>query len=228
MSNLEDEWDNRREAVDPQDVADGHAGMSPAEIVMLLEEGEADEDRVVDLAEVLRAILLLVFQMPQAIRPGGWDYAAAAVEALYREYATVTWARMGVDGSSRRHGAGMIGGRGVWVLKDCSAHVGVALHVLADGIGGRFWLIELTRRFYSLAKLLDENLLEGASLETLGDIFSEGNRKGARARWSARNHVLLKVLTGGANLHARYQKSPEACARMAEAQRGNRNRKGGR
>ena len=212
--------------MDPTDQADGHQSMSPDQIVMMLEEGEMEPaGGVGDLADVFRAILLFVFQSPQALRPGGWDYAAAAIEALYREYATVTWARMGVDGSSRRRGAGMIVGRGVGVLGGSGEHVGVLLHVLADGLGGRWWLIELTRRFYSLAKLLDENLIGGASLETLGDVFSEPNRKGARARWSARNQVLLKVLTGGARIHARYQKSDEAREKMSQAQMGNRNRR---
>jgi hypothetical protein len=49
----------------------------------------------------------------------------------------------------------------------------------------------------------------------------------ARARWSERNQVVLRILAGGACMRARYQKSEESCERMRQAQMGNSNRRSG-
>lgn len=218
--------------VDGTDPTAGHVVMPPDEIVMAMEEQVSlrDDDGMQALIEVFRQVLCFVFFDDRCRRPLGWDYAAAAIEVLYREFVPSLWFRLPVDESSRRQGVGLVSGANGGVhelLRRADAEVlARVLERVAVGLEGRTWILELTRRWFSLAKLLDEDLLGGVTLAELGEIFGEANPKAARARWSERNQVVLRILAGSACMRARYQKSEESCERMRAAQMGNSNRKG--
>lgn len=225
-------WDeNIGVQVDGTDPTQGHVIIPPDEMVMAMEEAVSlrDDDGMQALIEVFRQVLCFVFYDDRCRRRLGWDYAAAAIEVLYKEFVPSLWYGLPVDESARRQGVGLVSGAGGGVhelLRRADAEVlARVLERVAVGLEGRLWLLELTRRWYSLAKLLDEDLLGGVTLAELGEIFGEGNPKAARARWSERNQVVLRILAGGAVMRARYQKSGESCERMRAAQMGNKNRK---
>lgn len=219
------------EDMDATDNAAGHHSLSPVDLIMAAEEAGALDPGEWTIGEVFRRVLCFVFFDERCGAALGWDYAAAALEVLYREFAPSVLIGLGADGSARRRGVGLVSGagRGVdeMVREVPDALLGAVLARMCVGLEGAHWMIELTRRFYALAKLLDEDLIGGASLERLGDIFGEENRKAARSRWCARVHQVLREVGGpeAQALHGRYMKGDEARARMAEAQRGNTNRK---
>ena len=222
---------NELAGADPVDPTAGHRVMRPDEVVMAAEEAEdaASGDGVWDLVEVFRLVMCFVFFDKKSHEAGGWDYAAAALEVVYREFVPSVWYGMAVDESSRRRGVGLVSGADAGVhelLRRADPELlERVLVTLVAGLEGRLWVLELTRRFYGLAKLLDESLIGGASLEKLGDIFSEAKGKGARARWSERIQVVTRVLARGQTVRGRFQKGAEAKERMAQAQRGNQNRR---
>lgn len=208
-----------------------HAALAPDEMLMMAEEADERAPEDWTIGEVFRRILCFVFFDGRSAEGLGWDYAAAALEVLYREFCPSFLLSHGEDGSARRRGVGLVSGagRGVdeMVREVPEALVASVLLRMGAGLEGRLWMVELTRRFYALAKVCDEGLIGGASLERLGDIFGEGNRPAARARWSARVHQVLRELGGqrAQELHGRYMKCDGARERMREAARGNQNRK---
>lgn len=224
----EDEFYGRH---DPTDGDASHVVLSPAEILMSIEDGDFVSDEDFTLPQVFRRILCFVFYDPRSSCDLGWDYAAAALDLLYREYAPSVLCQYGQDTSSRRRGVGLVSGYGKGVhemVRDVpSEMVATILVKMASNIKNPLWMIEITRRFYALAKLVDESLIDHASLEKLGDIFGESNRKSARQRWSARVDQCLRDVAGLAahEVHGRYMKSDTARDRMSEAQKGNQNRK---
>lgn len=213
------------------DGAQAHSVLRPDEFLMMCEEGAEDEEAggLLDVVEVFRQVLCFVFFDRRSHERMGWDYGAAAVEVLFREFAPSMWMAWGVDGSARRKGVGLVCGAGAGVHEFLSRAepetVERVLAVVGGGVGGRLWMVELTQRFYGLAKLVDESLIGHASLAHLGEIFGEGNGKASRARWSARVKQLQVALAGGEVVHGRYQKCDEARERMSKAQRGNCNRR---
>ena len=222
-------WDeNIGVRVDLTDPTQGHVVRTPDVILMEAEDGESAEDGMAALIEVFRQVLCFVFFDERCRRGHGWDYAAAAIEVLYREFVPSLWFSLPVDGSWRRQGVGLVSGANGGVhelLRRADPEVlARVLERVAVELEGKTWLLELTRRWYSLAKLLDEDLLGGVTLEQMGEVFGEGNPKAARARWSERNKVVLRILAGSAVMKARYQKSVSSCERMSQAQMGNRNR----
>lgn len=228
MLDADDEYFGRDK--DPADGASGHVVLPPDELLMRSEEGEFD-DVEWSVSEVFRRILCFVFHDPRSSQALGWDYAAAAIEVLYREYAPSVWLHCGPDASSRRRGVGLVSGAGHGVhqmVRDVPERIVSAVLVkMAAHLDGALWILELTRRYYALAKVFDEDLIGSASLEMLGDIFGESNRKSSRARWSARIPQVLRHIGGAhaAHVHGRYMKSDVARAKMAESAKGNQNRK---
>lgn len=216
---------------DPMDVDASHTVLSPAEILMAKEESPRDAEPDFSMSQVFRRILCFVFFDEKTSADGGWDYAAAALDVLYREYAPSVFLSYGNDTSSRRRGVGLVSGyqSGVhqMVREVPSDMVAAILLKMAANIKNPLWFIEITRRFYALAKLVDESLIGHASLEKLGDIFSESNRKTSRQRWSARVDQCLRDIAGLAphQIHGRYMKCDTARARMSKAQKGNQNRR---
>lgn len=74
------------------------------------------------------------------------------------------------------------------------------------------------RRAYGLAQKLRPALIACMSMADLGSMFGE-----TRAAWQAR----MKMLFKGVNIRSRSEKRVGAKSRMAEAQRGNKNRVNG-
>lgn len=217
-------------AMDPLAGVAVHGALAPDELVMLAEEaGSAPVEWT--LGEVFRRVLCFVFFDGRSFEAGGWDYAAAAVEVLYREFCPSFFGRMAEDASRRRRGVGLVCGAGHGVgelVREVPEEMLAGLLLrLGRELEGGLWLVELTRRFYMLAKVVDESLIGNASLEHLGDVFQEANRKAARARWSARREQVLRVVGGdeAQGVHARYMKCDVARERMRVAQLGNQNRR---
>jgi hypothetical protein len=80
------------------------------------------------------------------------------------------------------------------------------------------------RQVFLIGKALTPHLILHMSLQNLGDMFGQ-----QRATWSSRGKRRLTAFLaarGAKGCHASYQKSAEACATYAVAQRGNRNRIG--
>jgi hypothetical protein len=222
---MSERWDEQ--AVDGVDVVSAHRIKAPDEVLMEKEE-HVDSDHIWDLVEVFRQVLCFTFYDPRCLERVGWDYAAAALEVLYREFAPSMWYSLPADDSARRRGVGLVSGYGAGVHEllrraDREALAEVLLR-LGRGLAGKMWVLELTRRFYSLAKVLDESLLGGASLAKMGEIFGEANAAASRARWSERNQVVISFLAGDVVVRGRYQTCDDASERMRAAQMGNRNR----
>lgn len=80
------------------------------------------------------------------------------------------------------------------------------------------------RQVFLVGKALTPHLVLHMSLQNLGDMFGQ-----ERATWSSRGKRRLTAFLaarGAKGCHAPYQKSADACANYAAAQRGNRNRLG--
>lgn len=216
---------------DPSDGDSSHTVLSPLEILMSKEEGVSDPDDDYTLPQVFRRLLCFIFHDDRTAQDLGWDYAAAALEVLYKEYAPSVFLEYGADTSSRRRGIGLVSGFGGGVhqmVRDVPSELITAILVkMASNIKNPLWFIEICRRFYALAKLIDESLIGHASLEKLGDIFGEANRKTSRQRWSARVDQCLRDIAGLSphQVHGRYMKCGTARAKMSQAQKGNQNRK---
>lgn len=98
------------------------------------------------------------------------------------------------------------------------------LFFFADGKPER---LELPmRRVYAVAKAFFPELIDGMSLDALGEVFDEDKPERARARWSARLKVMVNkpIEEAGGVAHSKYQKAESASAKYSAAQMGNRNR----
>lgn len=90
--------------------------------------------------------------------------------------------------------------------------------------------VVVTRRVYGVVKSFMPELINGASLETLGVWFGEGEDvRRHRARWSYRIKVWVNkaIDENGGVAHAKFQKSASASVSYRNAQMGNKNRLGG-
>jgi hypothetical protein len=228
MSEHDDEFFGRDK--DPVDGMDGHVVLPPDELVMMAEEIDTDSSEEWGVGEVFRRVLCFVFYDARCSERLGWDYAAAALEVLYREFCPCFLLTCGAERSSRRKGLGLVSGSGRGVdemVREVPADLlESVLSRMARSLEGDLWLVELTRRFYAVAKLLDEDLIGGISLARMGDVFGESNQAAARARWSARVHQVLREVGGPAacTVHGRYMKSDSARQKMSASALGNRNR----
>jgi len=85
----------------------------------------------------------------------------------------------------------------------------------------------VTKKVYGLAKSFYPHLIDGISLEELGEVFGEDKPKAHRARWSARikTWVNKPIEEAGGVAHSKFQKSATASQNYSAAQQGNSNRK---
>lgn len=89
-----------------------------------------------------------------------------------------------------------------------------------DGPGGK----ETTIRAFMLAKVNYENLILHMNVRKLGALF--GVTGASWSGWIKRKYSRFLEARHAGGAKANFQKSPDACASYARAQRGNRNRRG--
>lgn len=206
-------------------------GRSPLEELMEMEEGDSrDRDQV--RVEAMRRFLLFLFADG---RPRELGYATRRLYAVARGYYPQVLQGMTAGqlqevmsgGEGMNHAEALRGVLEGDEFEERDATVGrLMFFVFVDGRPGEPWFA--MRRVYALAKSFAPEVLEGMSLEAMGEVFGEKGEKAARARWSARIRVIVsdRVEQAGGVAHLKFQKSQSTRRKYAAAQMGNQNRKG--